>query len=303
MKNHFLIIDGRNLLWRCSDAFKDLSVAIDGREISTGGMYGFLSILLSIHERYGGRPIVAWEGKNNFRFKLYPKYKDKGEIDPDRQEFIEELREQEKRLKSILRAVGVRQYSGLRCEADDVIGTLSRRIKQNTIIYSADSDLRQLVTSKVRVVAPGYRGSGEKIYDFKAVLDKHGVEPTLISDLKALSGDSSDNIPGIRGIGEKTAAKLINAYGSVDMVVKAAKLFVRDSSSVLNWPVAPRFADSITENAKELRLYKKLTTIRTKVVLKPIKRKVNRDTLARQLRVYRFFSLIEGSDLWKLGRI
>jgi len=305
MKNDVLILDGRHLLWRTSDAFSDLGAEINGREIGTGGIYGFLSVGIRIHQRYGGTTAVAWEGSGNFRFKLYPDYKKKLDTSDERMELVEDMNEQELRLKAMLRAMGIEQYYGVGCEADDVIGRLATEAKQkgkSVTIYTGDSDLRQLVTDGITVVAPGRRAK-DTIYDRQTVIEKHGVPPELIADQKALAGDKSDNIPGIRGIGPKTAADLVNAFGSADEVVKHAMRVKYKLIDKSHWPVAERFVLPITDGKKNIELYKKLTEIRTNKAMKRIKAKRNQITLLNHIRGYKFRSLMAPAELNALMRM
>jgi len=303
MKNDCLILDGRHLLWRTSDAFKDLAVDLNGREIGTGGIYGFLSVSIRIHQRYGGTTMVAWEGSGNFRFKLFPDYKKKWDTSDERMVLVEEMNEQELRLKAILRAMGVQQYYGDGCEADDVIGRLATEAMargKSVVIYTGDSDLRQLVTDGITVVAPGRRAK-DTVYDREKVIEKHFVPPELIADQKALAGDKSDNIPGIRGIGPKTAASLVNEYGGVKHVIKQATRAKRGWGD--DWCVAKRFVEPIVEGADDILLYKKLTKIRTKKGMKAIRPKRNQRTVLNHLRGYKFRSLVAPAELNALMRM
>lgn len=302
VKASTLIFDGRHMLWRTVDAFGMLSTEVGGEEIGTGGIYGFLSVALRIHQRYGGQTIIAWEGTNNFRYKLYPEYKKKDEPDQERLEFISDMAEQELRLKAILRAMGVEQYSGVGCEADDVIGRLATEhaasSKQRVIIYTGDSDLRQLVDGDITVVAPGRKGK-DAVYYEGAVFDKHGVHACHLADLKALAGDSSDNIPGIRGIGPKTAANLIAHYGDVEGIIKAAQ------DGPEGWKGPERFRQTIVDSAEDVRLFKKLTTIKTDAGMKAIKPIRSQKRVVQYLTLYKFRSLvapIELNGLMRMGR-
>ncbi len=296
MQAHLLVIDGRHLLWRTSDAFSDLFVELNGKEVPTGGVYGFLSVLLRVHQRFGGKVIIAWEGVRNFRRDLYPEYKKRDEPDEEKLQLIKEMAEQEKRIKAVLRAIGVRQYYGINCEADDVIGRLSTFGKGETdvVIYSGDSDLRQLVNDNVFVCAPGFRGK-EVLYDSEKVFDKHGVEPVQIADLKALAGDSSDNIPGVKSIGDKTAVKLLTAYGNVEQVVRASK--AKGFWGEATWPVAERFQKLIEEHADDVLLFKELTTIKRDAPMKAIKPKRDQKTVLKHFRAYKFRSLTAPAEL------
>lgn len=299
-KPKLLILDGRHLLWRSSDAFSTLSVEVDGREIGTGGIYGFLSIALRIHRKYGGKTVVAWEGKNNFRYDLYPDYKKRSEPDEEKILLLQDMREQEKRIKAILRAMGVEQYSGVGCEADDVIGALAtgwtKFGKKQAIIYSGDSDLRQLVTAYITVISPA-RGGRDVKYTSEEVVKKYLFAPKYIADIKALAGDSSDNIPGAKGVGEKYATELIRKYGDVKKIIKAAKK--NDS----DWPITERFKKIIVDSRKKILLYKKLTKIKTSVDMKEIKIKKNQERVVKYLKFYKMQSLIVPSELRGLMRM
>lgn len=301
MRADHLVLDGKNMLYRTSDAFKVLTTELpDGREIGCGGMYGFLNVAVRVWRRYGGKVWVAWEGKRsrNFRRDLYPDYKRKAEPDPDTLAFILDMVEQEQRLKAMLRAMGVLQYAGDNCEADDVMAWIATRATgaDKVIIYTGDSDLRQLVDGqRIVVVSPG-RKSADVVYDTPdAVHAKHGVFPELLADLKALAGDPSDNIPGIRSVGPKTALQLIQQYGDVEAIIEAAS-----EGEPHDWPVAKRFVPLIAENAEAIRTFKKLTALQTKRDVKEIPARRDKATLLRHFNAYRFRSLLVHSELMDL---
>jgi DNA polymerase I len=298
MKCDALIVDGRHALWRTSDAFKMLSAEVNGETIGTGGMYGFLCLMTRIHQKYGGKITVAWEGKNNFRHEVYPEYKKRAPMDAEQAAIVEDMRSQEKRLMAMLRLLGVEQFYGSGCEADDVVGRLSKEYRDQgdfVIIYSGDSDLRQLVDETVWVASPGYGGSKDTLYDQQKVRDRHGVVPGYISDLKALAGDSSDNIPGIKGIGPKYATSLINAYGDVENIIAAAK-----GKSNTAWPISERHRDGILLNVDDLRMYKKLTTVYRDMPMKEIKIKPDKSMLIKHFQAYHFTSLLATGEMHEL---
>lgn len=306
--NHVTIVDGRNLLWRNADAFSELSAHVDGEDINTGGMYGFTAALLRVKARYRGRIIVAWEGSNNFRFDLYPDYKKKrGEEErtPEQEELIQEVRASEGRLNELLSAAGVRQYYGIGCEADDVMGTIAtvaNRKNLNVTIYTGDSDLRQLCRPGIVVASPG-RGK-DVVYDARAVKEKHGVRPERLPLLKALAGDSSDGIPGLPGIGEKTAAALVSLYGSLPAINTAASFGTFHNSKKLSggddWPVAERFKKIVWEGREQTKLFLELTKIRTNVKLKPVPIDQDKKEVIRLLNLYKFRSLSSASELLEI---
>jgi len=296
-KNHIVIIDGKNLLWRNADAFSELTTYVEGEDINTGGMYGFVAGLIRIHARYRGRIIVAWEGKNNFRFDLYPEYKNRDKRTKGQFELAEEVKGSEGRLNELLSFAGVRQFYGIGCEADDVMGTIATTAKKkglNSIIYTGDSDLRQLVDSNILVASPG-RGK-EVVYDSKAVKEKHGVTPKRLPILKALSGDASDNIPGLPGVGEKTAASLVSLYGSLKAINTAANPEMESE----DWPVSERFKEIIWNGRKDSELFLKLTTIKTDAKLKLVPVCKDQKEVVRLLKMYKFRSLSSAAELLEI---
>jgi DNA polymerase-1 len=297
-KPRLLIIDGRNLLWRTADAFQDLFiVSDDGKQIVTGGIYGFLSILIKIHQRHSGQTIIVWEGRKNFRFALYPDYKKRKKIE-GLEEKIKEINEQQSRLKAILIRIGVEQYEGVDCEADDVMATLAKRWTKSgeneAVIYTADSDLRQCVDHYITVISP-YRKGEDIIFNSQKVFERHGVYPKYISDLKALAGDSSDNIPGLMGIGEKKAAKLINSFGNINEIIEnATNEKIEDK----------KIEKLILENISNLVLYKKLTSVNIKAKYKKIEADKSQKHAIKHLHYYKIHSLtgpVELRELMTMG--
>lgn len=292
MKFDKMILDGRHLLWRTSDAFSNLSTKIGGEEMSIGGVYGFINISSRIFEKWRAPVCVAWEGEGvNFRYKLYPGYKNRDKPDPQRIEISRELNRQESILKGILTAIGVTQYYGVDCEADDVIGNLSVNSSGRVAIYSGDSDLRQLVVpNSVWTVSPAFGKNPEKVYGIDEVFQKHGVFPSQIADLKALSGDSSDGIPGVPSIGPKTAATLLSHYVTLKKVFEGA-------AKNEDWPTAQRYRVLVLKHAREVALYKKLTKIKVNCELKEIPPSQNRNKVVAYFKKFRFASFLENFQL------
>lgn len=299
-----IIFDGRNMLWRAHSVFQTLSAELpDGEVIPTGGMYGFLSLAAMKWRKFGGRALVAWEGNSNYRYKVYPAYKKKDvkQEDPFREQLLSEIDIQEIRLKAVLRAMGVEQYKAVGGEADDVLATLALRHVEakagnRAIIYTGDSDLRQMVGNGIVVVAPGNKNQDAEYMVGDQVVAKDLVEPALLPDMKALSGDTSDNIPGIAGIGPATAQKLINKYGALEEIIKAAP-------SDGGWPIAERFREKITNEEKNLRLYKRLATVMVDCDMKLIKPKRDKLKVLGYLRQYRFASLLAPLELSSLMKM
>ena len=214
MSEKILLIDGHSILNRAFYGLPDLTNT-EGRH--TGAVYGFLNIIFRIlEEEKPDYLTVAFDvHAPTFRHKIYDAYKG------TRKEMPQELREQVPLIQEMLKAMGVCMVTMEGYEADDLLGTLARRSEakgMDVTILSGDRDLLQLATEKVLIRLPKTSKGKTTIEDFHAqqVLEKYQVTPVQIIDLKALMGDSSDNIPGIPGVGEKTAAKIIGEFGSVE---------------------------------------------------------------------------------------
>lgn len=297
-----LIIDGRHLLYRSGDANRLLSAELaDGSTIGTGGIFGFIRALLRIHGSYSGVVAVAWEGTNNFRRELYPEYKRRGERDEEEIAFIDDLGIQQEKLEQLLAALGASQFRGVRCEADDVMGALAERFggEYKIAIYTGDSDLRQLVTDDITVIAPIRRKKTLQDVFFTPgkVRERYQLDPPFIADLKALMGDSRDAIPGVKGVGEVTATKLLVAFDDVEGVLAASQ------GDPDEWPVAARFQGMIAEAADDVRLFKQLTTIKTDVAVIPIRPKVDLNRARLMLKTFKCDSLLTPSALIRMSKL
>ena len=214
MSEKILLIDGHRILNRAFYGLPDLTNS-EGKH--TGAVYGFLNILFRILEEEKPQYLtVAFDlHAPTFRHKMYEAYKGTRKLMP------EELREQVPLIQEMLTAMGVKIVTMEGYEADDILGTLAGRSEKkgmDVTILSGDRDLLQLATEKVMIRLPRTVRGKTTIEDFHAeqVLEKYQVTPPQIVDLKALMGDSADNIPGIPGVGEKTATKIIAEYGSVE---------------------------------------------------------------------------------------
>ena len=214
MSEKILLIDGHSMLNRAFYGLPDLTNS-EGRH--TGAVYGFLNILFRILEEE--KPdflTVAFDlHAPTFRHKIYDAYKGTRKAMP------EELREQVPLMKEMLTAMGVKIVTKEGYEADDLLGTLARRSEakgMDVTILSGDRDLLQLATDKVLIRLPKTTKGKTVIEDYHAeqVLERYQVTPPQIIELKALMGDSSDNIPGIPGVGEKTATKMVVEFGSIE---------------------------------------------------------------------------------------
>lgn len=214
MSEKILLIDGHSILNRAFYGLPDLTNS-EGKH--TGAVYGFLNILFRILEEEKPQYLtVAFDlHEPTFRHKIYEAYKG------TRKPMPEELREQVPLIKEMLAAMGVKTVSKGGYEADDLLGTLAVRSEKSGMdvtILSGDRDLLQLATDKIMIRLPKTSRGKTTVENFHAaeVLEKYQVKPPQIIELKALMGDSADNIPGIPGVGEKTATKLIVEYGSIE---------------------------------------------------------------------------------------
>lgn len=209
-----VLIDGHSILNRAFFGIPDLTNA---EGLHTNAVYGFLNILFKILEEEKPQYLmVAFDvHAPTFRHKMYAEYKG------TRKPMAEELRQQVPVMKEVLKAMGVVTVEQEGYEADDILGTLARRSEQlgmEVSLVSGDRDLLQLASDHIKIRIPKTKRTGTEIEDYYAedVKEKYQVTPTEFIDVKALMGDSADNIPGVPGIGEKTATNLIVAFGSIE---------------------------------------------------------------------------------------
>ncbi len=206
-----LIIDGTQLFIRCSEA-PGLSSLTDSRGRPTGAVVGFLRSLGSYKKRFPSANLyVCWDGTSQRRKLMYPDYKGQRVSRSGALPFGWDW------LREVLPGVGVRQAFNPEEEADDVMASLVRGpLKdQPNILVTTDRDLLQLVSETTHQLSPAVGAGREKLYDPTLVETEYGVKPSVIVHLRALSGDSSDNIPGVPNFGLKNAAKAVKLYESV----------------------------------------------------------------------------------------
>ena len=209
-----LLMDGHSILNRAFYGLPDLTNSAGEH---TGAIFGFINMMLKfIEDEQPDNFAVAFDvHAPTFRHKMYDAYKG------TRKPMAPELKEQVPRMQEMLKAMGVPVITMEGWEADDILGTLSRIGEEkgfDVTIVSGDRDLLQLATEKVKISIPKTKKTGTEIeqYYAKDVQDLYGVTPKQFIDVKALMGDASDNIPGVEGIGEKTASALIAQYGSIE---------------------------------------------------------------------------------------
>ncbi|MCI8374671.1 MAG: DNA polymerase I [Lachnospiraceae bacterium] len=214
MSEKILLVDGHSIINRAFYGVTDLTNA---KGLHTNAIFGFLNTLFKVlEEEKPDYVTVAFDVKApTFRHEMYEAYKG------TRKPMPEELHEQVPVLKELLHAMGIPTMEKAGLEADDLLGTAAKRSEAKGLqvtVLSGDRDLLQLATDAIRIRMPKTKGGVTEIenYNAKDVLERYQVTPLQIIELKALMGDSSDNIPGVPGIGEKTATNLIVAYGSIE---------------------------------------------------------------------------------------
>jgi DNA polymerase-1 len=248
--NKFVLLDGNSIINRAFYGVPDLT---NKEGLHTNAIYGFLNIMFKImDEEEPSHMLVAFDEKApTFRHKMYEEYKG------TRKPMPEELREQMPVLKEILQAMNIQIYSKEGIEADDILGTMACKGEKEgyeVSVVSGDRDLLQLATDKIKVRIPKTKGGKTLVEDYHTaqVIEKYGVTPGQIVDMKGLMGDSSDNIPGVPGVGEKTAIKLLTLYGTVESVIA----HVDD--------ITPnRAKEAVKNNIQLAKLSKTLATIKT----------------------------------------
>ena len=249
-----LLIDGNSILNRAFYGLPDLTTS-DGRH--TNAVLGFLNIILKvIDEEKATHVCVAFDLKEpTFRHKMFSEYKGTRHPMPD------ELREQLPLIKEVLKSMNIFTISKAGYEADDILGTLSRvgeKSGYEVTVLSGDRDLLQLATDKILIKIPKTKGGKTEIFNYydKDVINEYGVTPLVFIDMKGLMGDTSDNIPGVPGVGPKSAEKLLADYGSMDGVYKHIDELKKS-----------KMKDNLIEFKEQAYLSKELATIKLDVKL------------------------------------
>ena len=214
------LIDGPSLVYRAFFALPESIATSTG--VPTNAIFGFASMLVKIVTEYGVCPtVVAWDAGTSGRTEMFAEYKAQRRSRPDL------LKQQWPAMEPLVEAFGYRNVRVEGYEADDVIASLAERALRAeppvpVTIVTGDRDVFQLIDESdlVQVMATARGITETKIYDRQAVIDRYGIAPELIPDFYGLKGDTSDNIPGVPGIGEKTASELIQRFGSLEEVLE-----------------------------------------------------------------------------------
>ncbi len=284
--DHYYLIDGSGYIFRAYYALPPLSRKSDG--LPTGAVSGFCSMLFKLLEDSRSddstqKPthfaVIFDSARKNFRNEIYSEYK------ANRSEAPDDLAPQFEYIRKSVKAFNLPSIELLNYEADDLIATYAKQITSagaKVTIISSDKDLMQLVSSKIRLYDP----MKSKVIGEKEVIEKFGVKPNQVIDVQSLAGDSSDNIPGVPGIGIKTAAELINKYKNLDTLLKKAAEIPQNKRR-----------ETLLANKEKALLSRKLVTLKDDVPVKDdpdsfIIKEVERDILYNFLREMEFNRLL-----------
>ena len=210
------LIDGHAIAYRSYYAFIHNPLT-NARGENTSAVYGFLRTVLQLNDRYKPEMLVCVfdSEEETERHREYPEYK------AHREEMPDDLSPQFPVITDMLEAMGIPVVIKPGYEADDIIATLTREAEAKGVdvrIVTGDKDLFQLLSDHVRIIRPGKGTNLTDVAGPELVAEKYGLRPDQVADLLALMGDSADNIPGVKGIGEKTALKLLHDFGSLDAI-------------------------------------------------------------------------------------
>jgi DNA polymerase I len=276
--NTLYLVDGSSYIYRAYYAIRHLSSPTGH---PTNAIYGFTQMLLKLLKEHQPRhvAVVFDVGRITFRTELYPSYK------ANRAELPDDLRMQMGPIREVVRAFNIPALELAGFEADDIIGCLAARFSANggkVVVVTGDKDLMQIVTGRVTLLDT----MKDKQSGIADVIERFGVGPELVTDILGLAGDTSDNIPGVPGIGEKTAAKLIKEFGSLDQLLERAD------------EVKGKNGEKLREFRDQALLSRRLATIECNVPIEVnlddlLSREPDREALNSLFRQYGFTTLIK----------
>ena len=274
------LIDGNSLAYRAFFALPESIATSTG--FPTNAIFGFASMLVKLLTEYGPRPtLVVWDAGSSGRKEVSADYKATRTSRPDL------LGEQWPHLEPLAEAFGYRNVRVDGFEADDVIASIAERARAEQVpvmVVTGDRDAFQIIDpeSRVRVMATGRGITDTKVYDHQGVVDRYGITPALIPDFYGLKGDTSDNIPGVPGIGDKTASELLQRFGSLEAVLD----HVDEISGA-------KRKQNLTDHADAARLSKLLATIKrdVPVTVDPVAEAAAEPDRSRLREVFREFEL------------
>jgi DNA polymerase-1 len=254
MSDELFLIDGNSLAYRAFFALPESIATSTG--VPTNAIFGFASMLVKILTDYGPKAtVVVWDAGSSGRKEVYPEYKAQRSSRPDL------LKEQWPHLAPLVEAFGYRNLSVEGYEADDVIASIAERAKTadpavDVMVVTGDRDAYQLVDDRVRIMTTSRGITDTRVYDRQGVIDRYGIPPELVPDFIGLKGDTSDNIPGVPGIGDKTAADLLQRFGSLENVL--------DSVDEIS---GAKRKQNLIEHADAARVSKHLATAKREIPL------------------------------------
>src|SRR3954464_5750490 len=274
------LIDGSSLAYRAFFALPESIATSTG--VPTNAIFGFASMLVKLLTEHGQKPtLVVWDAGNSGRKEVSADYKATRTSRPTL------LKEQWPHLEPLVEAFGYRNVRVEGFEADDVIASIAERAREAGVpvmVVTGDRDAFQIIdpASRVRVMATGRGITDTKGYDHQAVVDRYGIPPELIPDFYGLKGDTSDNIPGVPGIGDKTASELLQRFGDLDTVL----------ASVEEISGAKR-KQNLVEHAEAARISRQLATIQRDVPVEtpPLSELAREPDRSRLREVFREFEL------------
>jgi len=247
MADELFLIDGNSLAYRAFFALPESIATSTG--VPTNAIFGFASMLVKILTDYGPKAtVVVWDAGSSGRKEVYAEYKAQRSSRPDL------LKEQWPHLEPLVDAFGYRNLKVDGFEADDVIASIAEQAKTSeppidVMVVTGDRDAYQLVDDRVRIMTTSRGITDTRVYDRDGVIDRYGIPPELVPDFIGLKGDTSDNIPGVPGIGDKTAADLLQRFGTLESVL--------DSVDEIS---GAKRKENLTNHADDARLSKQLAT-------------------------------------------
>jgi DNA polymerase I len=254
MADELFLIDGNSLAYRAFFALPESIATSTG--VPTNAIFGFASMLVKILTDYGPKStVVVWDAGSSGRKEVYSEYKAQRSSRPDL------LKEQWPHLEPLVEAFGYRNIKVDGYEADDVIASLAEVAKTQdppieVMVVTGDRDAYQLVDEQVRIMTTSRGITDTKVYDRQGVIDRYGIPPELVPDFIGLKGDTSDNIPGVPGIGDKTAADLLQRFGTLENVL--------DSVDEIS---GAKRKENLTNHADDARISKHLATAKRDIPL------------------------------------
>jgi DNA polymerase I len=254
MADELFLIDGNSLAYRAFFALPESIATSTG--VPTNAIFGFASMLVKILTDYGPKStVVVWDAGSSGRKEVYSEYKAQRSSRPDL------LKEQWPALEPLVDAFGYRNIRVDGYEADDVIASIAEVAKTQdppieVMVVTGDRDAYQLVDEQVRIMTTSRGITDTKVYDRQGVIDRYGIPPELVPDFIGLKGDTSDNIPGVPGIGDKTAADLLQRFGTLEGVL--------DSIDEIS---GAKRKENLTNHSEDARVSKHLATAKRDIPL------------------------------------